>query len=420
MPASNKKKKIVVGLSGGVSSLASAILLKLQSFDVYGVTVDYWNESKLEPLEDLRKISEKTHWLAEKCNQLGIQYYIRKSQFDFEEVIFEDYLASRFQGLHCSIDSLIDRFVIKEVYQAMKKLKVSLFSTGHICDIHINDKPCGNKYAGMVYSRDSIGEQNFALGHLSTEELKSLRLPLKDLQRKDIIKIAKKFDLFSPWSEEESRQGIGDELKQIKFFSNHVNEENSISGKVINLSLNGLIESEHRGMHFHFQQKSHNLLGYDNIEQLEEAKDPIVCGLLPDTGDVLVTQKGSSNQIISLGVKVIKSSNIVWVGPFSGYIYLESSKKFVKTKAFPRQFPFISVEIEDKLPFVLQGESCLLVMRYKDNYEVVGYSEVLSQKLRVDDQFYEGSDFAEDSEKAIDSSDSSSKKSSLEDSSFHF
>ena len=96
-----EKKKVVVGLSGGVDSSVAACLLKKQGYDVIGVTMQIWQEEDsdfqeenggccgLSAVEDARRVAQK----------LDIPYYVMNFRKEFKEKVIDyfngEYLAGR-------------------------------------------------------------------------------------------------------------------------------------------------------------------------------------------------------------------------------------------------------------------------------------------------------------------------------------
>ena len=82
-----EKKKVVVGMSGGVDSSVAAYLLKEQGYDVVGVTMQTWqpdcgyNQGTAE--EDAKRVAD----------QLGIPFFVVDFQKEFKESVIEYFIA---------------------------------------------------------------------------------------------------------------------------------------------------------------------------------------------------------------------------------------------------------------------------------------------------------------------------------------
>ena len=94
------KKKVVVGMSGGVDSSVAAWLLKEQGYDVIGVTMQIWQEEDsisieenggccgLSAVEDARRVAAK----------LDIPYYVMNFREEFKEKVIDYFVDEYIHG----------------------------------------------------------------------------------------------------------------------------------------------------------------------------------------------------------------------------------------------------------------------------------------------------------------------------------
>lgn len=93
-----RKKRVVVGLSGSINSLVTAYLLKLQKFDLIGVTVALgWDEfeGNSDNVLSCHLNSAGLENIRQFCHQLGIPHFVVKGSDEFKEEVVERWMASR-------------------------------------------------------------------------------------------------------------------------------------------------------------------------------------------------------------------------------------------------------------------------------------------------------------------------------------
>src|SRR5260221_5976809 len=100
------KKIVVVGMSGGVDSSVSALLLKNQGYQVIGLFMKNWEETDEHGICNASKEYDD---VVRFCEQLEIPYYSVNFIEEYRESVFTQFLADYKAGLTPNPDVLCNR-----------------------------------------------------------------------------------------------------------------------------------------------------------------------------------------------------------------------------------------------------------------------------------------------------------------------
>ena len=78
-----EKKRVLLGMSGGVDSSVSAILLKQAGYEVVGATMLLWNGNCSSTIEDAKKV----------CEQLQIEHHVINLEKEFKEKVIHNFIS---------------------------------------------------------------------------------------------------------------------------------------------------------------------------------------------------------------------------------------------------------------------------------------------------------------------------------------
>ena len=238
---SKKETKVVVAMSGGVDSSVVAALIKQEGYNVTGITLKLYDDSKQskegrqccagQDIMDAKRVSEKININHE------ILYYQKKFKSEVIDSFIDSYAAGE-TPIPCVQCNQTVKF--RDLFKYAKDLKADALVTGHYVSRFKN-----NGHASMYRAKDHNRDQSYFLFSTTQEQLDFLRFPLGEIDKSETRKIAKKLNLNvadKPDSQDICFVPNGDYSSVIKKFR----PESFEKGKIIDLNGNQI--GEHEGI----------------------------------------------------------------------------------------------------------------------------------------------------------------------------
>ena len=188
-----KRKKVLIGLSGGIDSSVSAKFLQDAGYDVEGVYMKLHNSSDEYHKKNLEAI-------AKVANFLGIKYHILDLQNEFKKEVF-DYFIQSYKNATTPNPCVKCNKSIKfgALFEFGLKLGVDYLATGH----YATTDGC------FIYeAEDKSKDQSYFLAQINKDVLPKLLFPMSLHSKEDIKKMALKMPAFMEIAEKKESQEI--------------------------------------------------------------------------------------------------------------------------------------------------------------------------------------------------------------------
>ena len=326
-------KKVIIGLSGGVDSSVSALLLKQQGYEVIGLFMKNWHDETVTISDDCPWLDDSNDamLIAEKLDipfqtvDLSEQYHSRIIDYMFNE--YEN-------GRTPNPDVLCNREIKFDIFLKIAlNLGADYIATGHYCQVNKINKDNKEIYR-LIAGADEKKDQSYFLCQLSQKQLSRAIFPIGHLTKSDVRDIAKKNDLIT--ADKKDSQGLcfvgkvklPDFLKQrltpkkgkvIKIDSESIKQEidlNEVKSKEKELELlsspfsfssdDGEEIGEHHGAYYYTvgQRKGLNIGGFSEplfVIETDVSKNIIYVGM------------GESHPALYKKALFVKSNEIHWI-----------------------------------------------------------------------------------------------------------
>jgi tRNA-specific 2-thiouridylase len=369
---SKKETKVVVAMSGGVDSSVVAALMKQEGYDVTGITLKLYDDTKQskegrqccagQDILDAKRVSEN----------INIDHKILFYQKKFKSEVIDSFIDSYAAGetpIPCVQCNQTVKF--RDLFKYAKDLNADALITGHYVS-----RIQTNGHANMYKAKDQNRDQSYFLFSTTQEQLDYLRFPLGEIDKSETRTIAEKLQLSvatKPDSQDICFVPNGDYASVIKKFR----PESFKPGKILDIDGNQI--GDHEGIiNYTIGQRKGIKIASNNplyVVNIDADKNTIIVG----TKECLQVKQIRLRDLNILGSKKEFNEEI--------NIKVRSTGRLLKAKVNLLENS-ADVEILDQETGISPGQACVFYSKDEIGDKVLGggwihktFNKNLSTKL---------------------------------------
>lgn len=273
----DNKKKVVVGMSGGVDSSVAAYLLKKQGYDVIGVTMQIWQDEDgtvqeenggccgLSAVEDARRVA----W------ELEIPYYVMNFKEEFKDNVIEYFMDEYVHGRTPNPCIACNRYVKWEsLLKRSLDIGAEYIATGHYAQV---ERLPNGRYA-IKKSVTAAKDQTYALYNLTQYQLSHTLMPIGGYGKDEIRKIAEDIHLQVASKPDSQEICFIPDHDHARFIEEH-SDARVTEGNFVDKE--GHVLGKHRGI-------THYTVGQRKGLNLSLGRPVFVVEIRPETNEVVI------------------------------------------------------------------------------------------------------------------------------------
>ena len=184
------KKRVILGMSGGVDSSVSALLLKKEGYEVIGIFMKNWDEkdeygvcTATEDSDDARRVAY----------QLGIPYYTINFEKEYWDKVFTYFLDEYKKGRTPNPDVMCNQEIKFNTFlDYALKLECDYIAMGHYAQVEERN---GSYY--LLRGEDKNKDQSYFLSRIGQKALSRTIFPVGHLEKKQVRELAQEYGLYT-------------------------------------------------------------------------------------------------------------------------------------------------------------------------------------------------------------------------------